>query len=980
MKRLTGKPIGIFLIVFGILLTVVVPWTTTAIIVQAAPIDPNKAIEFDDIDKLAGKDTSAFEQQMKLKDFNYNGGVIGDDYPYGALARASQIDPWRFFVCECTSFCAYRLNAINGFNFNNYWGGPNNPTGGPQWGHAYNWDNVARQLGYAVNNSPAIGAIAYWEPGRGYGNGYYASDYGHVAWVAEVNGGSITVEEYNGKPIPHDGEYSYRSCDVGAPSGYIHLQDITISAPTPTPQPVVTGTPMKVGYEAAVPDGIYEIVSVLDNDYILDIEGGTSFSDSPNAQIWYDRGAAMDTYELTYNKNTKFYRIKHVQSGKYLDVSGGSKNDEANVQAYNHNHDDSYAQQWAIRATGNNNNTYIIETRCSGFGLDVHNAIVNSGTNVKVKKGNSGGAAGQWRLIPCPSNKRPVTDGNYHIVSKMYGETYGLNVAGTSGNFRNVTAAQNLTSASQVFSVAFESGTNSYTIKQKNTKYYLEVENCANTRNIGVATGTADGKRDGNWKSWVFPSAGSGWYGIVSKFTGEGAYYNSRNGSNVTVTPGNMLYEDQYWKFVRAVDGVSISKASASGKAGESISLSATVNPSAAANKSVTWSSSDKNVATVDGAGKVSLKAVGTAVITVKTTDGGYTASCNVTVSSGNVAVTGVTLNQTSISLEKDEGYTLTVSVKPDNATNKTVSWSSSDPDIATVDSNGKVTAINVGTATITVKTNDGGKTAACTVTVEESGTEENGAPDLSGNIFDLEGTVGSPFKYRFVAISSTPVTYSIDGGLPSGITFDGDCRISGTPEKAGFYYFDLYAMNDSGEAMHSFQVNIKESGQEPDPDPDPDPEPEPDPDSSITVSPASISLEVGGKYTLTAITDPEGIDVTWSSSDEAIAKVNKKGVVTGVSEGSAVITATSGSTSASAMVYVNGPSVDYDRVIRLNKRALLKAKKKIAYIMNTDTSLVKVKIKGKKLYVTGKNPGVTTITAYSRTGVAINSWTIKIE
>nr|WP_306562257.1 Ig-like domain-containing protein [Bacteroides intestinalis] len=83
------------------------------------------------------------------------------------------------------------------------------------------------------------------------------------------------------------------------------------------------------------------------------------------------------------------------------------------------------------------------------------------------------------------------------------------------------------------------------------------------------------------------------------------------------------------------------------------------------------------------------------------------------------VAVTSVTLNESALSLKEGRNVTLSATITPDDATNQNVTWKSSDPDIATVDTNGKIRALKPGTATITVITEDGGKTAICTVTVE---------------------------------------------------------------------------------------------------------------------------------------------------------------------------------------------------------------------------------------------------------------------
>lgn len=130
--------------------------------------------------------------------------------------------------------------------------------------------------------------------------------------------------------------------------------------------------------------------------------------------------------------------------------------------------------------------------------------------------------------------------------------------------------------------------------------------------------------------------------------------------------------------------------------------------------KVVTWSSANENTATVDASGVVTGVAAGTVTITA-TTANGKTATCSVTVQA--VAVTGVSLDKTSASLQIGGSETLTATVTPAEATNKNITWESSNPAVATVN-NGQVKAIAEGSATITVKTVDGNKTATCSVSV----------------------------------------------------------------------------------------------------------------------------------------------------------------------------------------------------------------------------------------------------------------------
>ena len=167
-----------------------------------------------------------------------------------------------------------------------------------------------------------------------------------------------------------------------------------------------------------------------------------------------------------------------------------------------------------------------------------------------------------------------------------------------------------------------------------------------------------------------------------------------------------------------SVTSVSVSPTSISLMEGESKQLSATVSPGEATDKSVNWTSSAPDVASVNQSGNVTAVKAGSATITVKTTDGGKTATCSVTVNAKVFPVTGVTLDAKTKELVEGESFTLKATVSPDNATDKTVTWSSSAPDVASVNQSGNVTAVKAGSATITVKTTDGSKTATCAVTV----------------------------------------------------------------------------------------------------------------------------------------------------------------------------------------------------------------------------------------------------------------------
>lgn len=180
-----------------------------------------------------------------------------------------------------------------------------------------------------------------------------------------------------------------------------------------------------------------------------------------------------------------------------------------------------------------------------------------------------------------------------------------------------------------------------------------------------------------------------------------------------------------------AVTGISLKSSTLSLVEGSKETLTATVIPENATNKEVVWKSSNTAAATVSD-GIVTAKKPGTAIITATTADGGYTASCTVTVMAKEaevVSVTGITLNQSAVSLEQGKTETLIATVMPENATNQSVAWSSSEASVASVQ-NGVVTALQAGTTVITATTADGEYTASCEITVTEKTVDEN-APTI---------------------------------------------------------------------------------------------------------------------------------------------------------------------------------------------------------------------------------------------------------
>lgn len=228
-----------------------------------------------------------------------------------------------------------------------------------------------------------------------------------------------------------------------------------------------------------------------------------------------------------------------------------------------------------------------------------------------------------------------------------------------------------------------------------------------------------------------------------------------------------------------AVTGVNLDESSLLLFPEQTQKLTATVVPENAANKNVTWSSDDTAVAVVSEDGSVTAVAVGDAVITVTTADGGYTATCNVTVMANRVNVESVSLDETALTVNRGETAQLTATVLPDNASVKDVTWTSSNPDIATVNEEGLVSAIALGNTTITVTTVDGGKTATCEVTVDDDAFtvsfDTDGAPEIQPVTVNKGDRLTKP---------EDPVKGGIDAGLYEG-NIDPD---SGSSTFAGWY------------------------------------------------------------------------------------------------------------------------------------------------------------------------------------------------
>ncbi len=390
------------------------------------------------------------------------------------------------------------------------------------------------------------------------------------------------------------------------------------------------------------------------------------------------------------------------------------------------------------------------------------------------------------------------------------------------------------------------------------------------------------------------------------------------------------------------VTAVSVSATSASLTINDTQQLTATVEPSNATNKAVSWSSDNTAVATVDSNGLVTALATGSATITVTTLDGAKTASCNITVSSSPIAVTAVTVNPNSANLTVNGSQQLTASVTPSNATNKALSWSSNNTAVATVDSNGLVTALATGSATITVTTLDGAKTASCNITVSSSPIAVT-AVTVNPNSANLTVNGSQQLTASVEPSNATNKAVSWSSNNNTVATVDNNGLV--TALATGSATITVTTLD--GAKTASCNITVSSS---------------PIAVTAVTVNPNSANLTVNGSQQLTASVTPSNATnkaMSWSSDNNAVATVDSNGLVTALATGSATITVTTldGAKTASCNITVsssaylgykvNGLSVDGSGAGDINASQFTASSSFTASTMYVSMPAVNAKIKG---------------------------------
>lgn len=301
---------------------------------------------------------------------------------------------------------------------------------------------------------------------------------------------------------------------------------------------------------------------------------------------------------------------------------------------------------------------------------------------------------------------------------------------------------------------------------------------------------------------------------------------------------------------------------------GKTQQLTATVIPTNATNKAVTWKSSNDSLATVSSTGLVTCLAAGNVTITVTTTDGGYSATCAVKVVVPVIAVTGVTIdNGSTADVDVGDTLQLTATVAPANATDKAVTWDTSNPDAATVSATGLVTGTGNGTAVVTVTTHDGGFTSSITISVAVPHVAVTGVTISEGSSGDVVNTKQLTAVVAPADATVKTVTWSSSDATVATVSNTGLV----TALKPGTT--TITVTTTEGAFTATYDVTVPAVG-------------------SLTTDSIGNVL-VGNSIQLTYSTNPAGApltDIVYSSSDEAVATVDVNGLITVHTTGSPTI------------------------------------------------------------------------------------------
>ena len=735
------------------------------------------------------------------------------------------------------------------------------------------------------------------------------------------------------------------------------------------------GKEMESGFDRTIPDGDYMIANAGTTDkttfYYLDIYGSeqpaahatnVTLCGATNGDI-----PAFDVWTLKYDDG--FYSIKQKDTNMALDVYNYGTHSGANViVASNHGKSN---QRWAISEKGNG---YRIQSKISGLSLDVAGGGTISGTNVQQYTNNDTDAQ-SWLFIPYKPSQ-PVENGRYVLLSGL-DNSFELAADGNNGN---VAENANL----QIWEDTVSSKYNSFDVKKRSNGYY-DIIHHASGKSVDIYGGVSVNSSNVSLHStnesiaqqFAIMKNGKG-YSVIGRCSGyalDVARAIAENGRNVQQYPFHGG-ENQTWMFVPAEYTVTYDANGGSGAPAaqikyykESLALSNT-KPVRDGYTFLGWSedsasktASYKPASTYTKDEDMTLYAVWEKIEEVQT----------------NTSVTGVKLNKNTLSLQRGEKVTLVATVSPYDASNKNVTWTSNNEDIATVSPYGRVEAIGAGDAVISVMTQDGGFRAQCNVTVEEE--EENGE---EGN-----GEEGNEEEIHVTGVSLNKTSLHLMEGewdildatvIPSNatnkdVTWESDDEDVATVSEDGFVEAVeegttvIRVITDDGYEIAECSVTVTKKSFKV---------------SKVALNKKTASIQIGKTVSLSATISPSYATnkaVSWKSSKASVASVSSKGIVKGNKVGTATITVTTkdGGKKATCTVTVKPISVNS---VKLNKKTAtikkgnkLTLKATVAPSNATDKSVTwkssnrKIATVTSKGVVKGIKKGMATITVTTKDG-----------
>ena len=239
----------------------------------------------------------------------------GDDYPAYYKNGSQSIDKWRMYSRQCTSFAAFRLSGVNGFELPG------------AYGNAGEWGYRARREGYRVDNTPAIGSIA-WSTAGGYG---------HVAWVSNVMGDNIEIEEYN---YDYKGNYNKRIVKANKMTGFIHFKDLSSnSKEVPSSSKDSTSNHVVTSQSSSLMRGThyFKVETPIKDQPLLNATPLAYYS--PGESVHYDQVIEKDGYKwLSY--------ISYSGSRRYIQLEGVTSSQNQSVNSSNHGSNNGLTVGW----------------------------------------------------------------------------------------------------------------------------------------------------------------------------------------------------------------------------------------------------------------------------------------------------------------------------------------------------------------------------------------------------------------------------------------------------------------------------------------------------------------------------------------------------------------------------------------------------------------------------------------------------------